>query len=89
MKTLKTILQGFIGIRSLLILKFHLVILALGTFINQLADKKSDQTIERVFFVANIIVTQDLLKTIYNFIVRCEINQIFFLTGFYANIICL
>ena len=89
MKALEAVLQGLIGICSLFILEFNFVILTLGTFIHQLTDKKGYQAVERILFVADIVMAQNLFKPINNLIIWRKIHQIFFLTWLYANIVCL
>ena len=74
---LQTVLQGFVCIGSLLILELHLIIFAFCAFVYELADEKSDQPVKRVLFIADIVVPQYLLKSIYDFIIRGELAKLF------------
>ena len=78
MQPLQAVLKCFVGVGTLSVLKLHHIVVLLFNFVNQFANEQCNQTVKSILFVTHIIVSQNLLETVYNFIVRVEIFQIAF-----------
>lgn len=73
MKALKAVLKTFVGVSALFVLELNLLKILFLNLVHQFADEEGHQSVEGILLFRNVIVAQNLLKTVYYFIIGSEV----------------
>ena len=88
MQSLQTVLQILVSINAFLVLELHFSVVTFFDFVHQFADKECHKAVERVLFVADIVMTEDFFKLVDDFaILHRERLQIAFPKNIHADIV--